>query len=329
MNVNVKESECKQYDINNNDNKCSEISKYYENVFLEGVLGKSIICPISHQPFEDPVIDISCGCSYERIEIYKWLQDHNVSPISRQEINFDNLVNNVTLRNIIDNLRNKYQNTRSTNINDSNEIKNQINLINNSNFQSSLKHNISRNPHNIININIDDDSRKYLMYKIKKAFTEMKLKGKDEFLMIGRTLERILGCRYSYDIHPLSHLPFISIDTRKAHWTNQIVIYSIHESIRLSFVPSDMSHLHGLDDPVESLFEMHKLYEFHDRQLTEICTRENVIIPTSAGFMRILVYVGNVIVPSANIFILRSLNHLTYKGENIMFWLNDNLTISC
>lgn len=307
---------------NNNidiENKIMPNSKYYENVFLEGLLGKSIICPISHQPFDDPVIDISCGCSYERIEIYKWLQENNVSPISREIINLNNLINNVSLRNIIDNLRKKYKELRGNSVNEIiDDVKEQsinININENLDFE-----------HNIININVNiQDPRNYIMYRLKKVFTEMKLRGKDEFLIIGRTLEKILGCRYHYDIHPISNVPFVSSDTRKAHYSNQIVIYAIHESIRLSLTPRDMIHLHGLDEDNESLFERYKLYEFNDRKLTEINTLENVIVPTSAGFMRILVHVGKTMVPSANIFILRTLNHLTYKGQNIIYWLNNHL----
>ena len=45
----------------------------------------SLICPISGELFYDPVIAMD-GFVYERLEIEKWFQEHNTSPINRKEI---------------------------------------------------------------------------------------------------------------------------------------------------------------------------------------------------------------------------------------------------
>ena len=57
----------------------------------------SLTCPITHEPFVDPVIDPE-GNTYERAAIVEWVLQHGTSPVTRAALTVDQLVPNRILR---------------------------------------------------------------------------------------------------------------------------------------------------------------------------------------------------------------------------------------
>ena len=65
-----------------------------------------LYCPITGDIMSDPVIDPD-GHSYERDAILKWLDNKNISPMTRNPLLSTDLRTNLTLRNIIESIRNQ------------------------------------------------------------------------------------------------------------------------------------------------------------------------------------------------------------------------------
>ena len=64
------------------------------------------VCPITQEPFCNPVIDPE-GNTYEKSAIVQWLNENNVSPITRTELYIFQLVPNRALIDIIAATKNK------------------------------------------------------------------------------------------------------------------------------------------------------------------------------------------------------------------------------
>jgi len=62
---------------------------------------EAFIDPLSHKPFENPVMLVSDGHSYEKKNIEEWLKEHSTSPITGDKLNTTAFVENVTLLNAI------------------------------------------------------------------------------------------------------------------------------------------------------------------------------------------------------------------------------------
>lgn len=58
------------------------------------------LCPITYEIMEDPVI-CPDGRSYERSNIIEWLRVHGTSPFTRESVSIDQLIPNLTLRDLI------------------------------------------------------------------------------------------------------------------------------------------------------------------------------------------------------------------------------------
>ena len=56
-------------------------------------------CPISHELMRNPVVT-SCGTTYEKENIKKWLKENKIDPLTRQTIN-DTLISNLILKTLI------------------------------------------------------------------------------------------------------------------------------------------------------------------------------------------------------------------------------------
>lgn len=56
-----------------------------------------LVCPISHEPFRDPVTAPD-GRNYERARITAWLQEHGTSPFTFLPMSVDELITNFALR---------------------------------------------------------------------------------------------------------------------------------------------------------------------------------------------------------------------------------------
>ena len=76
----------KSYDISSLNETCN--------------LPRSIFCPITRMPMQDPVI-LSDGNSYERNLIEKWINKKHVSPLTGEELHTIVLIPNHTLRTLI------------------------------------------------------------------------------------------------------------------------------------------------------------------------------------------------------------------------------------
>lgn len=64
---------------------------------------KSIYCPITNMPMQDPVIAPD-GMSYEKKAIEKWFARRNTSPVSGETLKHTFLIPNHSLRNVISEL---------------------------------------------------------------------------------------------------------------------------------------------------------------------------------------------------------------------------------
>ena len=61
---------------------------------------ENFLCPITQEIMNEPVI-CSDGITYEKFAIYRWLENHDTSPVTRQIISNSNLIPNIALRNTI------------------------------------------------------------------------------------------------------------------------------------------------------------------------------------------------------------------------------------
>lgn len=63
----------------------------------------SIICPITHEIFIEPVIGSDCH-TYERYAIIDWLQRNEISPITYEPMSINSLRSNLVMKNTIEEL---------------------------------------------------------------------------------------------------------------------------------------------------------------------------------------------------------------------------------
>ena len=96
------ENSLKKYFKTLDDNikrKCYNV----ENLICTNNLPRSIYCPITNMPMQDPVIAPD-GISYERLAIQKWFNKKKTSPSSGKVLQHTFLIPNHTLRNTISEL---------------------------------------------------------------------------------------------------------------------------------------------------------------------------------------------------------------------------------
>jgi len=89
-----------------------ELSKEVQNKAremdeLDGVLENSFRCPISMEIMSDPVFAAD-GHTYERVEIERWLQNKNTSPLTNEVLPHKHLVPNYNLRSQIKEYDNRF-----------------------------------------------------------------------------------------------------------------------------------------------------------------------------------------------------------------------------
>lgn len=90
------------------NNRCIKIVNRLVNSKAMPVEPYYLICPISLQLMNDPVIAPS-GISYERGEIEDWLiANNNTEPITKQSLTIEQLYTNINLKQAIDYYRNNY-----------------------------------------------------------------------------------------------------------------------------------------------------------------------------------------------------------------------------
>ena len=79
---------------------------------MEAGLPEEYICPITHEPMEDPVVTVD-GQTYERRAIEQWLERHNISPLTGEELRNTMVIPCHALRSVIQNaLRSQVGNHR-------------------------------------------------------------------------------------------------------------------------------------------------------------------------------------------------------------------------
>lgn len=64
---------------------------------IENINSDILCCPITGEPFTDPVI-IASGHTFERTAILEWFKNHNTCPMTRMIVNTDNIIANINLR---------------------------------------------------------------------------------------------------------------------------------------------------------------------------------------------------------------------------------------
>jgi hypothetical protein len=67
---------------------------------LETPMPSDFICPLTHEPFREPVITKD-GHTYEKSSISKWLETHNTSPLTGAPLADKSLIPNLALRNAV------------------------------------------------------------------------------------------------------------------------------------------------------------------------------------------------------------------------------------
>ncbi len=67
-------------------------------------LETTLLCPISLQLFEDPVL-AEDGHTYERAAITEWIHRNGTSPLTRQPLRIDALRSNIIIKKVVDDLR--------------------------------------------------------------------------------------------------------------------------------------------------------------------------------------------------------------------------------
>lgn len=60
------------------------------------------LCPISKEFMTDPYIVTTCGHSFEKRNIYQWLQRKNTCPLCNRQAGLDDLIPNFNLKSILD-----------------------------------------------------------------------------------------------------------------------------------------------------------------------------------------------------------------------------------
>ncbi|KAM3137631.1 hypothetical protein pb186bvf_010245 [Paramecium bursaria] len=66
---------------------------------------ESLCCPLTQQLFKQAYMLNTCGHSFEKEEIEKWLQNKNSCPACRVECSQENLIKNYTLQDVVDQYR--------------------------------------------------------------------------------------------------------------------------------------------------------------------------------------------------------------------------------
>ena len=78
--------------------ECKELRE--EAKMKEEKAREDCICPITLDLMKDPVVAAD-GRSYEREAISKWLENHNTSPCTNQQLPQKHFIPNIQLKNII------------------------------------------------------------------------------------------------------------------------------------------------------------------------------------------------------------------------------------
>ena len=63
---------------------------------------QELCCPISEDLYEDPVLLIESGQTYDRKSIEKWLQQRNTCPLTGKELTSQQLVPNFAVKGLVD-----------------------------------------------------------------------------------------------------------------------------------------------------------------------------------------------------------------------------------
>ena len=72
---------------------------------IESEAPAEMVCPLTKQLFIDPVIT-SFGHSYEREALLEFVREHgSIDPVAKQPIDITNLTPNVTLKKLMETLR--------------------------------------------------------------------------------------------------------------------------------------------------------------------------------------------------------------------------------
>lgn len=104
-------------DVNGNhwralSQRCVTVIKRIRNPQFSDIVPDVFICPITYEPFEDPVIT-PYGHSYERDAIQRALESSNTDPLTRQPLTVQQLVSNINLKDAVqyynENLRRAHQ----------------------------------------------------------------------------------------------------------------------------------------------------------------------------------------------------------------------------
>ena len=70
-----------------------------ESEGINEIKKEDLICPITLEMFRDPVI-AGDGHIYEREAIVQWIREHGTSPLTRQQLNINELQSDDYLRNL-------------------------------------------------------------------------------------------------------------------------------------------------------------------------------------------------------------------------------------
>jgi hypothetical protein len=85
-------------------------------------------CPITYELMEDPVIDRE-GNTYEKKAIMAWLKDNYTSPLTRNDLDEDDLVPNRALKNLIEEFKRKREKEKNDDKNKIKELQKKINIL--------------------------------------------------------------------------------------------------------------------------------------------------------------------------------------------------------
>lgn len=81
-------------DVQNGNVDNESVIECDEDIFL---------CPISKEFMNDPYIVTTCGHSFEKRNIYQWLQHKNVCPLCNRRAGVEDLIPNFNLKSVLDN----------------------------------------------------------------------------------------------------------------------------------------------------------------------------------------------------------------------------------
>lgn len=333
----------------------SENKSKNKEEFLKNIFGKNLLCPISHQIMKDPVIDPSSGRSFERLEIYKWLETSNLSPLTRVPINIDHLVSNVTLKNVIEDvMKNQTQivnhiksinlnstssnnDTKNNDITNYDETKNVRETTNMISVVDNKQHHNNNNDHKVgagaaeehkfivkrisdYNRNDIDDFMNNQRTALLTLMSQFYVNGKDDFKRLSNVLDCFTGCRYAYDIMPNDNfVPCEYVNRKKALWPNQAVVFAIEDSTRLHLSFDKLRLLHGFSDsviyPTESIDIIDGNIQYNNTN------HAGNGIDHQTGFLQILLKIKTLHIYSARIFVIYSLKSLMYNCQPLSVWM--------